>query len=432
MTIKMNKNWTIKESFSIISVFMSFSMALFFVPITKIGSISIDINAICVAYFCMIAIIFSSKIFATNIILVVFPWIGLFIGLVIKYAIVGHQTILIVSMMNLIFFLFVIGLAYQINEWSKTKSGQKKFRFFLIFFSFSIIGFPLLVSSPFYFFDFLEAIFDINPKQAIIAARYLYSPDLRAEAIGVDDIVNFHNRIAQYLCACSIFIFVFSRVAYKNKRNDVFYYFHQFVSFLTMFISIILLSGQSLMVFLAIVIFVILWCFAKVSFSRLRFLFVLSGVFVGFLAFLANSKLAHLILARLNSSDKTTGRASRLVDAYDAIFSDSLLGNQMEMVEDYHNLLASTTYELGIIGLLLTLLIWIVLTINIIVIASKSLGLGIEYFVSCGGLLGFLLITLISGGHGFPGLGGIILLTPFFYIVLNSRSKMQIREFNTY
>ncbi|MCH6258377.1 hypothetical protein MLD52_17585 [Puniceicoccaceae bacterium K14] len=187
-------------------------------------------------------------------------------------------------------------------------------------------------------------------------------------------------------------------------------------------LSVTLLSGQSMLQLIVIVSSSLAYLIR----NRILYGFSISFSFVGLLLLIAylgrETPFMTAMIDRLKSGNVSTGRVDRVIYFFNNI-EYSVTGSGKPML-DPHNLLLSLVWDVGLVGGVGCLVMFVILLgAGFYLLKASCVNEKLFVVLSLAAILNILIVCAIGGGYGYPGLSGMMHLAVLFYSL-----EMTIRD----
>lgn len=378
---------------------------LFFIPLTGGGLNSLELNFVA-ALLLGIAALTNSKLLLNNpffIYGVIIPWSIILMGYLVSSVFLGPRTSILPFTAQIVFLVAASGLAVSLEAWLRT--GSKNL---FIFTSLVIISYFIglyMHSNPVNFWGIWNSVLNLEVWNLIVHARRAFNPDaFIGETIAVDRLANNHNRIAQQTFSLGYFVLTLSLLSRARLSELSFSLFASF-SALTIILSLLLMSGQSMGQFLISVVF----CSAaslifKPTQTKLMLAACTVVLFAVLMTFLANTDFGQAWATRLSSGNIDTGRVVRWVFYWQNGANWTVIGEPNSLSIDPHNMLVTLFFETGVVGTLGFLLFCVFLiSSSVMTLRTGYVRFGFAYLMAISTGLQTIFVMMIAGGYGFPG-----------------------------
>jgi len=398
-------------------------LPLFFIPLSHVAGFDLNLNFICVILLCAVFAIRVNQVLLNPFLVIgiVAPWVLMFVGYIFASSILGQRTSTGIFLAQFAFMLAFVGLGFQLYEWFGTKRGRRKI---ITFCTISVISFciSLLLFSPFESLaKMIERIALVDPIGTVYYSRRVFAAHLYSSNTLTANLSSFQNTIAQNVFSHGLLISTLClAVRSKEKSNDFLFYSIQSFSVFMAFFAVLLLSGQNLAQIFIMVAFVALsFVFIRKSYGLMVSVIAFAGVSTLTLIFLSSTDLWARWATRFTSGEIDTGRVERWIYYVSDTHNLTLFGLLKSDTLDPHNLYIGSFFEIGILGLLSTLLFASALTFRVFWgLGSGAKHHGLAYVIMMSAGAQALFATLVSGGWGFPGWGGWMKFSLFILGVL--------------
>lgn len=392
---------------------------LFFVPLIRVGSSSLEANFIAALVLSFSALLYLNTIMKSAFIrqYVLIPWLLLFASFLLSTILLGERESFIQFFAQCVFLLAACGLAATISVWYRSQS-----RYFSIFIGMLIGSYFIalfLRASGEDFWGIWSNLITADVWSLIRHARRAFNPDSFSGGVSLEVLANNHNRIAQQTFSLGFFVLTVSLLS-GHLLGRFFKVFYIGFAVLMIWLSLFLMSGQSMGQILLTVMFCASFSFfLKPSLIKVILFFVVPIFILGLLAFIAQTTFGEAWITRLSSGNIDTGRVVRWVYYWNESPDWTVIGKFDSLPIDPHNMPVSIFFELGIFATILYL-------IFLIGVLSRSFSGASSIYerFGVGGLMALsvgvqmIFVMMIAGGYGFPGWAEMSKFSLFLLIVL--------------